>query len=121
MMNAHTIVDEIGKDEIAASVGVTPHSVRKARAEGRFPASWYMAIRAKCRAAGLFGTRGVGPEFDRLFAFKGEFHEKAAPLCVADTDPDDLASSVLMLSTAPEGSEIVVDAAVWSQLAARVA
>jgi hypothetical protein len=49
----HTITDTVGSDAICARLGVKPRSVRLARTEGRFPASWYAEISAMCDEAGV--------------------------------------------------------------------
>lgn len=53
-MNQHAhIIERLGRDAIAARLGVTPGAVDKARLGRGFPASWYLEVRAMCFAADL--------------------------------------------------------------------
>lgn len=48
-----TIADALGDDLISQTCGVSDHSVRNARWQGRFPASWFVALEAACIAKGI--------------------------------------------------------------------
>lgn len=52
-ISALEVCDALGRRDIALRVrrGVT--AVSNAAADGKFPASWYLAIRAMCVSAGL--------------------------------------------------------------------
>lgn len=63
MDNALDIIHALGEKQIADAAGVTVYSVRKARTNRRFPASWFPIIRALGARHGL--KIGEGP-----FAFK---------------------------------------------------
>jgi hypothetical protein len=55
-MNKHpviTITDALGADAMSQRLGVTPHSIRHARATKAFPASWYAPLLDMCAAAGI--------------------------------------------------------------------
>lgn len=45
------IADKLGDEAIAKACGVSDHSVRNARWQGRFPASWFPVIREMCSGA----------------------------------------------------------------------
>jgi len=47
------IADRLGDDAIASACGVSSHSVRNARWQGGFPASWFPVIRQMCAKDGL--------------------------------------------------------------------
>lgn len=53
MNTVQSICDEVGRDVIAASVGVSKQSVSNAIAEGLFPASWFVAIKSHCQLRGV--------------------------------------------------------------------
>lgn len=48
-----SITDALGSEAICRRLGIGPHSVRYARTEGLFPASWYGPLREMCEAAGI--------------------------------------------------------------------
>lgn len=49
----HHITDTLGADVICESLSVTHHSIRYARTDGRFPASWYAHLKAMCEDVGI--------------------------------------------------------------------
>jgi len=49
----HQITDALGSHEIEDALNVSRHSIRYARTEGVFPASWYGPLSAMCRNAGI--------------------------------------------------------------------
>jgi hypothetical protein len=53
------IADRLGDDVIASACGVSNHSVRNARWQGGFPASWFPVIRQMCAKAGLDCPEGA--------------------------------------------------------------
>ena len=62
MKTAAEIIEYIGQAKIEAALGVKADAVRKARASGILPASWYDTLE---RLAGMSLPRDV-------FSFKGE-------------------------------------------------
>jgi hypothetical protein len=50
---SHTIIKALGRENIAARIGVSDFSIRHARASGKFPASWYAPLREMCAEAGV--------------------------------------------------------------------
>lgn len=63
MSTTEDIINALGAEKIQALCGVGEFSVRAAKREGRFPASWYAEIDKACRAQGIECPRS-------LFAFK---------------------------------------------------
>lgn len=57
--SVHQITKHFGADVIAATFGVTEHSVRYARTAGVFPASWYDALSIMCLEAGIACPRNA--------------------------------------------------------------
>lgn len=53
MKTAREIADAIGRDVIAARLGVTHHAVAKALCNGKFPAAWCLAILDMADKAGI--------------------------------------------------------------------
>jgi hypothetical protein len=51
--HVHRITDELGADAICARLGVSSHSIRYARTDGSFPASWYGPLKTMCDDAGI--------------------------------------------------------------------
>lgn len=47
------IIAELGAENIRSALGVSKHSVRHARADGAFPASWYNVLNGMCESAGI--------------------------------------------------------------------
>lgn len=47
------ITDALTADAICERLGVSSHSVRHARTEGRFPARWFDPLDAMCAEAGI--------------------------------------------------------------------
>lgn len=47
------IIETIGADRICEVIGVGQHSVRYAKTEGLFAASWYAPMKALCDEAGI--------------------------------------------------------------------
>jgi hypothetical protein len=41
MKTASEIIDYLGRDDVAASLGIKPHAVAVRAAEGKLPAAWY--------------------------------------------------------------------------------
>lgn len=50
---AKSITDQIGADRISKAIGVSSHSIRHARTEGTFPASWYAVLSDMCKQQGI--------------------------------------------------------------------
>ncbi len=60
MKNVPDLITFIGADRMASALGLTPHSIEKAKTQRRFPASWYDAL-----------ERLAGRPLDRkMFSFK---------------------------------------------------
>jgi hypothetical protein len=57
------IISAIGADTIQARCDVGGFSIRAAKRDGKFPASWFDAIESECNAIGIACPRD-------LFAFK---------------------------------------------------
>jgi hypothetical protein len=76
MANTSTIISALGADVIQALCGVGEFSVRAARRDGQFPASWFDAIDGACLERGIDCPRD-------LFAFKRVRADEAA----ADAEP----------------------------------
>tara|TARA_R110002051_G_scaffold325869_1_gene432641 strand:+ start:1517 stop:1741 length:225 start_codon:yes stop_codon:yes gene_type:complete len=53
------IIDGIGAETICNRLGVTSHSVRGARTNGAFPASWFDELDALCRSSDIECPRSV--------------------------------------------------------------
>lgn len=51
--HVHHITDTLGADAICARLGVSPHSIRYARTDGSFPASWYGPLKTMCDDVGI--------------------------------------------------------------------
>ena len=51
--HAKSISDDLGAHVMASALGVSSHSIRYARTEGTFPASWYFIISGLCSGAGI--------------------------------------------------------------------
>lgn len=49
----HQIVSQLGDEAITRELGVSIHSVRAAKRERVFPASWYAAVKRLCDEAGI--------------------------------------------------------------------
>jgi hypothetical protein len=60
-MDSRAIITNLGRDVIAAKLGVAPRRVERARNEAALPASWYAGL---CELAGHDLPR-------HLFSFKG--------------------------------------------------
>lgn len=63
MKSTSDIINAIGPDAIQAICQVGEFSIRAAKREGKFPASWFDAIESACAAKGIPCPRD-------LFAFK---------------------------------------------------
>lgn len=63
MSEIQIICDRVGRKAISDAVGVSKAAVTNALSDGRFPASWYPAVKCVCDRA------GVGCEM-RLFSWK---------------------------------------------------
>lgn len=63
MKSTQDIIAELGADTIQHLCGVGEFSIRAAKREGRFPASWFALIDAECTRRGIDCPR-------TLFAFK---------------------------------------------------
>jgi hypothetical protein len=64
MTTAQEIADALGRDEIAARVGVRRSAVDQAVRSGKLPAAWYMALKAMAKRK---------PLPPAAFSFKGRF------------------------------------------------
>lgn len=53
MSDARTICDTLGRANIADALGVGLTAVSNAAVSGKFPASWFPAVREMCDAAGV--------------------------------------------------------------------
>lgn len=53
MSYVHRITDALDRAEMAARLDVRPRSIRKAREERIFPASWYAVLAVMCAEAGI--------------------------------------------------------------------
>ena len=66
MTNAKEIADSLGRDEIAARVGVRRTAVDQAVRSGKLPAAWYMALAKMTDAGNLpasaFTFKGIAAE-----------------------------------------------------------
>ena len=51
--SVHHITDTLSSDAICARLGVSHHSVRYARTDGAFPASWYGPLKEMCDETGI--------------------------------------------------------------------
>lgn len=58
------IVETLGREQIAARMGVSRHAVNVRVAHGKLPASWYIALRQMATEAGIDAPV-------TLFSFKG--------------------------------------------------
>jgi len=63
METVKTIIKTLGREPLALALGVGVKAVGAASVAGRFPANWYLIIKALCGAAGLHCP-------DALFSFK---------------------------------------------------
>jgi hypothetical protein len=70
-LRVRSIIDAVGVDTIMSGLQVNDASVRKARSDGRFSASWYRFIRDHARNAGV--DVDSDDQFESLFSFKGGF------------------------------------------------
>lgn len=53
IMKIESIIERLGREQIARRVGVTSSAVVMARARGQFPASWFVIIRGMAAELGI--------------------------------------------------------------------
>lgn len=63
MTSTRDIINELGAETIQRLCGVGEFSIRAAKRDGQFPASWFDALDQACAAKGIHCPR-------ELFAFK---------------------------------------------------
>lgn len=71
MTTIHDIITQIGAETIMADCQVGEFSIRAAKRDGKFPASWFDAIESACAQRGIQCPR-------ELFAFKRTQQQGAA-------------------------------------------
>jgi hypothetical protein len=63
MMTVKEIVEQVGSDKLECACGVTEFSVKAAKRERMFPASWFKVVEKLCNEKGIECP-------DNLFNFK---------------------------------------------------
>lgn len=96
-VTVHSITDAIPADAICKRFGVKPRTIRLARENGTFAASWYLGMKALCKEHGLDCP-------DSLFNFRSPSSGAASsePATAGDSLPqENVGIAVNHFKTAP--------------------